>query len=427
LAKLVRGLLILTAFLPLPAADWPHWRGPQRNDTSTEESGWKPGMPWLPRDVAWSVNVGEGSTSPVVVQGRLFTLGWRDGQDHVVCLDATTGKRQWRVSYKAPRYGRHATGDEGLYSGVTATPEYDASTGLLYTLGVDGDLHCWDTARSGARVWSLNLYEKYGVRQRPRIGRSGLRDYGYTTAPLIQGDLLIVEVGADEGNLMAFDKRSGQRRWVSQSKDQAGHTGGPVPMTVEGKPCVAVLTLRHLLVVRIDGEQAGRTVAEYAWETEFANSIATPAVHEDHVLITSAYNHESICKLKITLQGAKKVWEAPYASGVCTPVVHRGHIYWAFQKLRCLDLATGRQLWEGGSFGDAGSCILTADERLIVWGKQGKLVLAETAGRSRGKYVELAVRDSLSSTDVWPHVVLADGRLFCKDRLGQLACFRISR
>jgi hypothetical protein len=99
-------------------------------------------------------------------------------------------------------------------------------------------------------------------------------------------------------------------------------------------------------------------------------------------------------------------------------------VYWAFEKLRCLDFATGKQLWAGGSFGDAGSCILTADERLIIWSKQGKLVLAETAARTKG-YKELAVRDNLAATDVWPHVVLSNGLLFCKDRSGNLTCFRV--
>ena len=238
---------------------------------------------------------------------------------------------------------------------------------------------------------------------------------------------MIVEVGASTGNLMAFNKRTGQRVWASQSKDAAGHTGGPVPITVEGVPCVAVLTLHHLLVVRIDGEHAGKTIAEYPWSTEFANNIATPAVHADCVLITSAYNHNAICKLRITLQGAKRLWEAPHASGVCTPIVHRGHVYWASQKFFCLDYETGKLAWSGGSFGDAGSCILTADERLIVWGKHGKLALVETASRSGGRYQELAVRDSLFATDVWPHVVLSSGRLFLKDRNGSLACFQAGR
>jgi hypothetical protein len=82
-------------------------------------------------------------------------------------------------------------------------------------------------------------------------------------------------------------------------------------------------------------------------------------------------------------------------------------------------------MWEGGNFGDAGSCILTSDGRLIVWGKQGKLACVETAERSPEAYTELAVRDGIFNTDVWPHVVLSGGQLFCKDRAGNLVCFGV--
>ncbi len=53
------------------------------------------------------------------------------------------------------------------------------------------------------------------------------------------------------------------------------------------------------------------------------------AVFESYVLITSGYNQDAICKLKITLQGATKDWQQPYASKVCSPVIHDGHVYWA--------------------------------------------------------------------------------------------------
>jgi outer membrane protein assembly factor BamB len=353
-------------------------------------------------------------------------MGWKENKDRVCCLEASSGKKLWEVSYRCPEYGRHHKGDEGAYSGPTATPEFDSKTGYLYTLSNDGDLNCLDTHKQGRRVWTTNLYATYGVPRRPEVGSGGIhRDYGYITAPLVYGDWLIVEVGAKEGNLMAFDKKNGKRKWFSECKDPAGHCGGLTPMTVQGVPCIAVLTLRNLVVVRLDSGKEGRTVVRYEWITDGGQNIATPAVHENYVLITSEYNHKSICKLKITLDGATKLWEKPTASGACSPVIYKGHVYWAWQRLHCLDFATGEQKWQGGSFGSAGSCIATADDRLVVWGDHGKLVLAETADRSAKKYKELARVVRLSSTQVWPHVVLSEGRLFCKDRDGTVKCFNL--
>jgi outer membrane protein assembly factor BamB len=425
-APAIAALTVILAAVRLCAEDWPHWRGPNRNDIVGESSGWTADG-WLAPRAAWKKNVSEGSSSPIVVGDRMFVMGWREQKDFVYCLQATTGNEIWSVSYKCPRYGRLATGDEGLYSGPTSTPEYDEATGFLYTLSCDGDLNCWDTNPRGRRVWGVNLYDSYQVARRPKVGRSGLRDYGYTTAPLVHGDWVIVEVGAKVGTLVAFAKSTGKQVWTSQATVPAGHSGGLVPMNVEGTPCVAVLTFQGLLVTRLDAGNEGRTVAEYEWITEFVNNIATPAVFENYVVITSGYNQNAICKLEITLRGARKIWQQPYASKVCSPIIHNGHVYWAWQRLHCLDFETGKQKWEGGSFGDPGSCIVTADDRLIVWGGRGTLALVETAGRSPASYKELTRIDKVFATDVWPHVVLADGRVFCKDRQGNLACFEVNR
>jgi len=404
--------------------DWPHWRGPNGNGIVSEDSGWEKGV-WPPKEPLWQAHVGLGASSPLVVDGRLYTMGWDGKSDNVLCLDAATGKELWRVSYPCRKYGRYAVGDTGLYAGINSTPEYDVETGYLYTLSVDGDLNCWNTKESGRKVWGTNLYDKYQMPQRPPVERSGRRDYGYTTAPLVYGDWVIVEVGGKEGDLMAFSKRTGERVWASQSRDLAGHTAGLALMTVEGIPCVVALTHSNLLVARLDKGREGQTVAEYPYQTHYANSIASPAVYEDSVLITSAYNHRTMTRLKISLKGATRVWEQKYASGVGTPVIYNNHVYSAWQKVRCLDFATGDQLWEGRSGGAAGSCIVTGDGRLIVWVNKGDLHLVETADRSPNAFKALASKKGIFRREVWPHVVLSDGRLYCRDRDGNLACFSL--
>src|SRR6185437_14003161 len=359
---LVWASACLIGIRTLLADDWPHWRGPQRSDVVAERSGYRAGD-WPIGEAVWSADVGQGASSPLVVGGRVFAQGWRDGRESIVCLDAATGRELWKQSYKCPKYGRRATGDEGLYSGPSSTPEYDATTKRLFTLSVDGDLNCWEAER-GRHLWELNLYDQYDVPRRPRHGRSGLRDYGYTTSPLVHRDWVIVEVGDDEGTLMGFDVRDGRRVWTSECRDPAGHTGRPAPITVEGVPCLAAMTYEGLLVARLDAGHEGRTVARYPWSTDFANNIASPAVEGNSVLITSSYNRHAICRLDVTLQGANKVWEQPLASKVCSPVIYDGHVYWAWQQVHCLDFATGAERFSGGSFGDAGSCIVTGDAKL---------------------------------------------------------------
>ena len=406
--------------------DWPHWRGTGRNGNVAESSHFQ-GDDWPPGKPLWTTNVNSGGSGPIVIGNRLYTMGWKDGRDTIYALDTATGKIVWQQSYPCPEYGRVSDGDKGLYAGPSSCPSYGAKTGYLYTLSTDGDLICWNTRQQGKRIWWINFYHLYQVPQRPKVGRRKLRDYGYTTAPLLHGKTVIAEVGDDEGNLMGFSKRTGKRLWMSQSKDPAGHTGGIVPMTVDGLPCVAVLTIRNLLIARLDPGHEGETLAEFSWVTDFANNVATPTVLKNSVIITSEYNQYATTRLDITRAGIKQVWKQPYASGVCPPVIHKGYVYWCWRGLYCLDFKTGEPIWRGGGFGDTASCIATTDDRLIIWGRRGDLVLAETATRSPKKYQELARRKDLMENDAWPHIVLSGGQLYCRDRDGNMLCFVLSR
>jgi len=436
-ASATRKLFLLVTLLLLTgiasAANWLHWRGPnRRNDITSETSGWN-AKAWPPKRI-WNKRVGYGSTSPIIYKDRLYTAGWIDNKDYVYCLNAATGKEIWKKSYNCHPYGRFARGDQGAYKGVTSTPEYDPQTNLLYTLSIDGHLRCWNAA-NGRDVWHFNLYDKYKVPRRP-----GNRDYGYTSSPLALDKWLIVEVGDNEGCLMAFDKRTGKRIWNSRAKDAAGHNGGPTPMMVQNTPCIATFTCAGLLVVRTDNGHEGLTVATYPWVTSYNQNIASAAASGDRVLITSNYNQNKMCLFNITLKGIGKKHEVRRDfSRVGTPVIYNNHIYIPYQRLRCyrIDKDGLKLKWRASSrnldFGSEGSCLITGDKKMIAFGSMGgkyKLALIDISG-SRSKL--LAANEDVfagikrSRQRAWPHVVLANGRVYCKDREGNIVCFSLRR
>ncbi len=424
----IRSLVVLLVIWTslASAADWPWWRGPQRNGIVQEASGWPAG--WPPRKL-WEKNVGVGCTSPIIVGGRLYVMGWTGdggrrprgnpmGRDAILCLDATSGRELWRQSYSARYQGRLRTGDTGAYGGPSSTPSLDPDSGRLYTLGVDGDLQCWDTARQGRRVWGINLYDTYKIDQRPDVGE-GRRDYGFPGSPLLYGEWVVVEVGARDGLIMAFDKRTGARRWVSKIAVPAGHCAGPVPFTVRGVPCLATLALKELVVVRVDRGREGQVVSRHPWTTDFACNIATPAAAGDgRVLVTSGYNHKTMVLLDVRRETARKLWETKQHAVVGTPVVFEDHVYTVAGSLKCAPLATGATCWSGGSFVH-GSCLVTAPDRKVIAFGGGTLALLE-ANAGGSSYRELArVRRVVRGT-CYPHVTLSDGILVCKDRDGAL-------
>ena len=343
------------------------------------------------------------------------------GTDTLWCFEASTGKQLWKQSYRCRYQGRVRTGDTGGYGGPSSTPTFDKATGRLYTLSVDGDFRCWDTRRRGRLLWARNFYDVYKVRRRPNSGE-GVRDYGFTSAPLLSGGDVIVEVGAGAGTLMAFDKTTGKRRWASAWKRPAGHTSGPVHITVNNVPCIVTLTLFDLLVARIDKGHEGRTVATVPWRTEYACNVATPAAVGNRIAVTSGYNHKHTALFEITLSGARRRWVSKSYALMSSPTIWRDRVFVIDRRLKCVGLADGRERWSGGDFGH-GSCLVTGDGKLLVFGK-GSLSLVEAAPKTR-RYRELARVKRLVRGTCYPHVALSDGIIACKDRDGNLVCLSV--
>ena len=404
-------------------ADWPQWRGPEHSGVTQEDSGHAKG--WPPRKL-WTRNVGRGCTSPILAGGKLYVKGWAGradrrknsvGTDTVYCIEAATGKELWKQSYTCRFQGRVRMGDTGRYGGPSSTPTIDTSPGgYLYTLSIDGDLRCGDPAAKGRLVWAKNLYDEYKVRRRPSAG-GGTRDFGYVGSPVVLGKAVIVEVGSAAGTVIAFDKRTGGRLWASALKGPAGHTGGPVPMTVGGASSLATLTLTRLVVLRADGPQAGKTIGQVDRATDYGCSIATPAVAGSRIVVTSSYNQKNTARVDVSPSGARGTWRVRDCAMVSSPVIHKDRVFMVGGALKCLDLNTGKLLWSGGKFDD-GSCLVTADDKVLVFGR-GRVALVAALPKDN-KYRELAATGKLVNGVCYPHLALSDGILVVKDRDGNM-------
>src|SRR5262249_14549967 len=126
----------LALALAAPAADWPQWRGPERTGVARDArlpAAW----PKEPPKPAWRVSIGEGYSSPVIADGRLFILGRISGDREVCyCLDAASGKELWKHAYAAP----YTPADPSAGKGPKSTPAVDGDR--VYAYGVAGMLHC---------------------------------------------------------------------------------------------------------------------------------------------------------------------------------------------------------------------------------------------------------------------------------------------
>jgi outer membrane protein assembly factor BamB len=406
------------------ASDWPQWRGPNRNGLSPESFNWPQG--WPPRQL-WSYEAGEGSSSPIMVEGLVYLTGWKAGtkpgfgEDVLHCLEAETGKVVWTREYPGRWQGRLRVGDEDAYGGPISTPTHDPADKAIYLMGVDGDLRRVDPSRQGEVVWHVNLHERFKISQRPSFGRApNLRDFGQTCSPLIVGDWVIVEANAAEGMVMALDKATGKTRWNSEWKGPAGHSGGPVTLEVEEIPCLVSLGLDHAVVMRLDAGNEGKTVATIPWRADFGCNIPTPAVLGNRIIISSGQNVRKTSLFEISLNGAKQIWESRSAAVVSSPLISGDSVYIIENKMFCLDLNTGKSLWAGGRFVD-GSCVADPAGRVLVWGA-GNLALLDAQA---GEYAPLFEQGKLSRTECYPGVAFSRGLIVCKDRAGRSYCFSV--
>ena len=168
------ALLLLQA-ASLRAGDWPQWRGPNR-DGVWNETGLMESFPSDGLKISWRVPVGRGWSSPVVAQGRVYVTDAQvarpTAKERVLCFDEATGKLRWSHPY-AVDYPDWAFDPNG--GGPRATPII--RDGKLFTLGALGDLFCLDAVK-GDVIWEKSLAKEYGVKEFTGITASPLIEEG---------------------------------------------------------------------------------------------------------------------------------------------------------------------------------------------------------------------------------------------------------
>jgi outer membrane protein assembly factor BamB len=397
------------------AANWPQWRGPERNGISTETgllTEWPEGGPKL----LWQKgDLGGGYSTPAVVGNRLYILG-SAGLDNefVQALDvAKNGEQIWRK-----RIGKVGEPDQRPpYPGARSTPTVDGDR--LYVLGSDGDLLCMDAA-SGNTVWQKSLRTDFG-------GDPG--EWAYSESPLVDGDTLVVTPGGSEGTIVALDKNTGEPIWKTpiEGGEEAAYSSvvisnaGGVKQYVQflGKGTVGVDAATGKLLWRYDRTAEGSPA-----------NIPTPLVHEDYVYTASGRGGGALVKLNKTPEGF--VVEEVYHDGnlpkaIGGTVLVGDYIYGTTNDaLKCIELATGDVKWQDRALGAASICL--AEGHLYLHGENGEVALVEATPegyREKGRFTPPGAPDR-GSSKAWAYPVVADGKLFIFDT-GVVWCFDVAR
>src|SRR5947209_5872488 len=216
----------------LVAADWPQWRGPNRDGKA---AGFDAPATW-PKELTkkWSVPVGDGVATPALVGDRLYVFSRQGGDEIIRCLEAASGKQVWQEKYPA----RMPSGGARGFAGPRSSPT--VMDGKVVTFGVDSTLACWDAA-TGSKVW-----RKESLGEPPTFFVSCSPIVIDGTSP---GErIVIAEYGREQGGgLAAYDLNTGKRKWYW---DGDGATyGSPIVLTVEGTSVLVAPTAENIVAV----------------------------------------------------------------------------------------------------------------------------------------------------------------------------------
>ncbi|MFO1501143.1 MAG: PQQ-binding-like beta-propeller repeat protein [Verrucomicrobiota bacterium] len=389
------------------AENWPQYRGPQGNGTSSDGIA-----PWPapgPKPL-WKTQLPAGFSSITIADGRAYTLVAREieGVNREVCLsvDSATGKELWATPLGIAKYdggGDSGTPENKGGDGPRSTPTVDG--GRVYVLDNRLVLFCLGS-QDGKVIWSKDLVKEHDGK---------LISWQNAASPLIEGNVVCVAGGGPGQALLGINKTDGKVIWKRED-DKMTHAT-PVAATILGVRQVIFFTQKGLASVV---PQTGEVLWRYRFPYN-VSSAASPVVWNDLVYCSAGYNVGSGA-VRITSQNggfsAEEVWRVKgntLANHWSTPVCKDGYLYGVFgfkqygtAPLKCVEIATGKELWSQPNFG-AGNVILIGNH-LVALGDQGQVALVEP---SPAGYREVSRFQAISGK-CWSTPSYSNGKLFIR-------------
>jgi outer membrane protein assembly factor BamB len=385
---------VLLALSPsATAADWPQWLGPTRDGAIPGKLGtWTGDLKGV-----WRQPVGEGNSSPVVAGGLVFLHSKVKDKDAEIiqARDAKTGELKWEKSYDRPAFKPF------FGEGPRGTPT--VHDGFVYTFGNTGILVCWEAA-TGNKVWQAETLAD------PK--KDNLK-FGLSASPLVVGDVVVVQRGGGGSKgLRAYDRKTGKEAW-SAGADAASYAA---PVVLGGD--IVALTGAHLTALT----PAGQLKWKFPFVDILNESSTTPIKAGD--LYVAASVTAGAVGVRVTEKDGKPTPEAAWknANLTCyfsTPVpVGKAHLFVVTGSisnpsvvLRCVETATGKEVWNKPNIGKYHAALLRDEAgTILMHSDDGSLRLLAP---NVTKYEELAKSKGCGPT--WAHPAVADGKLYVRD------------
>ena len=386
--------------------DWPVFLGPRQDGTSAE-TGLLEVWPATGPPKVWERAAGKAYSAPVTSRGRLILFHRIRDSEVIESLEAKTGESRWSYRYPTEYVDRY-----GYHNGPRSSPTIDGDR--IYTFGAEGKLTCLDFS-SGRLVWQRGVNQEYTVPQ-------GF--FGVGTAPVIEGRLLLLNVGGPGGaGVVAFDKNNGKTVW--KASDDGASYSTPVVRTFHGRRVAVFFTKDGLL--GLDPE-TGRELYRLPFRSRIHESVnaASPVVVGDIVFVSATYNVGSVA-VRLGAEGLQKLWQSRTAmqNHWATSIYHDGNLYGMDGRhehgsnFRCIEFRTGNVRWTADE-GLGRASFIMADGHFIALGERGDLALIEV---NPTRYVEKS-KVRMLRYPCWTPPVLSHGFLYLRNE-DTLVCLNL--
>jgi outer membrane protein assembly factor BamB len=402
--------LIAILALTLPsigsAENWPAWRGPKGDGTTTET---KLPLTWSATDkVKWKVPLPDrGNSTPIVWGERVFLTQANGSRREVICFDRKDGKVLWQNGPTVAEKERtHATNPPASSSPVTDGERVIAWFG-------SAGVWCWDLA--GKEQWHVDL------------GKQD-HEWGYGSSPVLHGDLCIVNFGPGPRSfLVALDKRTGKEAWrtdVPPAETADGPGASQNYIGTWSTPLIAQIGGRTEMIVPTPGalRSFDPATGKELWHCNGLNplSYADPLVAGDVIVGFGGFGGYSI-GVKAGGSGdvtaTHRLWqEKRSAQRIGSGVVKDGMIYLPNEPgvIQCLEPATGKIVWQermqipGGKASTWSSLVLSGERLYLV--TQASDVVVLKAGLKFEQVAVNSLGDGLSNSSL----AVSNGELFIR-------------
>ena len=398
------------------ADDWPQWRGPNR-DGVWREDRLVERFADKQLKIQWRKPISSGYSGPTVAAGRVYVtdrLVEPEQIERVHCFDAATGEPRWSHSYPCV-YDR-----VGYTAGPRASVTLDE--GRAFSLGSMGHLFAFD-ALSGKVLWSKDTGALYNIR---------MPIWGISAAPLVEDNLVVVQIGGEKACLMAFDKRTGEEKW--KALDDNASYSAPIIIQQAGHRVLVCWTGDNVVGLN---PRTGETYWDYPFKpAKMVINVATPVLEKNRLFMTSFYDGSLMLNLDTDALKVEPIWRRSgrdemhtdaLHSIISTPYLEGDYVYGvdSYGEFRCLDALTGDRIWESlePTPKSRWSTVHMVRNGGKIWmfNERGDLIIARLTPQG---YHEISRAKLLEPTRVqlpqrggvcWSHPAFADRHVFARN------------